>query len=99
MNIREMLNFSHNYSYINREERNLAVLLYHALLTDDNIRRFIALLDDCKVDVMLNINFTRDNIQFCLSLFHIGLTISLWYNDEDLNRRIHVRCFRGGVPH
>jgi hypothetical protein len=37
MNIREILHFNTPYFTINREERNLAAIFYHALLLKDNL--------------------------------------------------------------
>jgi hypothetical protein len=41
MNIREHLGWHDSYSLINREERNLTAILYHVLLTGDNLSRFL----------------------------------------------------------
>ena len=43
MSIREYLNWNSSYSAINREERNLAAILFHVLLLGDNLKRFLAL--------------------------------------------------------
>jgi hypothetical protein len=40
-NIRAAFNFTQPYWTINREERNYAALLYHALLSGDNLNRFL----------------------------------------------------------
>ena len=50
-NIRQYLNWTGSYSAINREERNLAAILYHALLVNDNLDRFLALIE-CPGDVV-----------------------------------------------
>ena len=44
MNIRDQLNYRNGYNKINREERNIAAILYHLLLTGDNLRRFLDLI-------------------------------------------------------
>jgi len=44
-NIRQYLNWNSSYSAINREERNLAAILYHALLLKDNLSRFLSLIE------------------------------------------------------
>ncbi|MBW6533749.1 MAG: hypothetical protein K0B11_01955 [Mariniphaga sp.] len=41
MNIRDILKFNAPYYSINREERNLAAIFYHALLIKDNLKIFI----------------------------------------------------------
>ena len=51
MNIREYLNWNSSYSAINREERNLAAILYHVLLLEDSLGRFLALIE-CPFDVV-----------------------------------------------
>ena len=45
MNIRQYLNWTKSYTAINREERNLAAVLYHVLLLEDNLTRFLALIE------------------------------------------------------
>lgn len=40
-NIRTFLKWGKGYHEFNREERNLAAILYHVLLTDDNLSRFL----------------------------------------------------------
>jgi len=51
MNIREYLNWDSGYSAINREERNLAAILYHVLLLEDNLSQFLALIQ-CPFEVL-----------------------------------------------
>ena len=51
MNVREYLDWNSSYSAINREERNLAAILYHLLLLGDNLSRFLALIQ-CPFDVV-----------------------------------------------
>ena len=51
MNIREYLNCKSSYAPINREERNLAAILYHVLLLNDNLGQFLALIE-CPFDVL-----------------------------------------------
>ena len=51
MNIRDYLNWTDGYTAINREERNLAAVLYHVLLLEDNLTRFLALIE-CPFDVV-----------------------------------------------
>jgi len=46
MNIRTLLDFNGSYSHINREERNLAAILYYALFHNDNTQRFLTLIGD-----------------------------------------------------
>lgn len=41
MNIRQHLYYNDGYYTINREERNLAAILYHMLLLENNLTRFI----------------------------------------------------------
>ncbi|MBA7619585.1 hypothetical protein ES703_26924 [subsurface metagenome] len=50
-NIREYLDCNSSYSAINREERNLAAILYHLLLSNNNLDRFLALIE-CPFDVV-----------------------------------------------
>lgn len=49
-NIRQYLNWNSSYSAINREERNLAAILYHVLLLKDNLSHFLALIQ-CPFEV------------------------------------------------
>ena len=51
MNIRQYLDWADSYTAINREERNLAAVLYHVLLLEDNLTRFLALIE-CPFDVI-----------------------------------------------
>lgn len=44
-NLRSLLHFDENYQCINREERNLAAIFYHILLINDNMDRFLKLID------------------------------------------------------
>ena len=46
MNIRTLTGFNRNYSHINREERNLAAMLYYALFHNNNTQRFLSLIGD-----------------------------------------------------
>ena len=46
MNIRTLLDFNGNYSHINREERNLAAILYYALFHNNNTQRLLSLIGD-----------------------------------------------------
>lgn len=41
MNIRSLLNHNTSYYTFNREERNLAAILYHVLLINNNLKRFL----------------------------------------------------------
>ena len=41
----DLTNFTGSYYEINREERNLAAILYHLLLTGNNLERFLKLLN------------------------------------------------------
>ncbi len=41
MNLRSLTNFRNGYYEINREERNLAAIFYHALLINDNTKKFL----------------------------------------------------------
>ena len=51
MDIRRYLDWTDSYTAINREERNLAAILYHALLSGDNLSRFLSLIA-CPFDVV-----------------------------------------------
>ena len=51
MNIRTLLNYKDGYYKINREERNLAAIFYHALLLGDNLKVFLDTID-CKFPVI-----------------------------------------------
>ena len=53
MNIRENLKYYNGYYKINREERNLAAIFYHSLLLDDNLKKFLKLID-CKFPLIDN---------------------------------------------
>ena len=44
-NIRQFLKCESNYSTFNREERNLAAVFYHLLLSKDNLHRFLDFID------------------------------------------------------
>jgi len=43
-NIISLMNFDGNYLSINREERNLAAIFYHLLLSNNNMARFLELI-------------------------------------------------------
>ena len=66
MNIREYLDCKSSYSAINREERNLAAILYHALLLEGNLSRFLALVecpymvDKSEMAIFLEYAYPRD---------------------------------------
>ena len=51
MNVREYLDWKESYSAINREERNLAAILYHLLLLNHNLTTFLALIE-CPFEVV-----------------------------------------------
>ena len=54
-NIRSYLNWHRGYWELNREERNLAAILYHVLLMDGNLQRFLRRIEcgfTIKVDEM-----------------------------------------------
>jgi hypothetical protein len=44
-NMREILKWDNNYSAINREERNLGAILFYVLNINDNLGRFLKLID------------------------------------------------------
>lgn len=44
VNFRDAVNWTDGYHTINREERNLAAIFYHALLLGDNLSRFLDLI-------------------------------------------------------
>jgi len=66
MNIRSLLDFDRNYSQINREERNLAAILYYALFHNNNTQRFLRLIGDpssCEANefgIYFEYSFLRD---------------------------------------
>jgi len=66
MNIRSLLDFDRNYSQINREERNLAALLYYALFQNNNTQRFLSLIgcpgecDGADFGIYFEYSFLRD---------------------------------------
>jgi hypothetical protein len=66
MNIREYLKWDGGYSAINREERNLTAILYHALLLEDNLSRFLALIhcpyvvNESEMGIFLEYAYLRD---------------------------------------
>jgi len=65
-NIREYLNWDSSYSAINREERNLAAILYHVLLLKDNLTRFLSLVGcpyemlEAEMGIFLEYAYLRD---------------------------------------
>lgn len=68
MNIREILNFDAPYYSINREERNLAAIFYHALLINDNLKGF---LDE------LNVPFVEEEMAV---YFEYSFLRDLWFS-------------------
>lgn len=64
MNIREILNFDAPYYSINREERSLAAIFYHALLINNNLKGFLNKLNFPVVEeemaVYFEYSFLRD---------------------------------------
>jgi len=109
MNIREYLNWPGGYSAINREERNLAAILYHVLLLKDNLSRFLALIqcpyevDESEMGIFLEYAYLRDLwFQIEDNDTKRGLILELLkpVNVQEL-REIHVSGFNrhfGAVP-
>ncbi|NLJ82926.1 MAG: hypothetical protein GX330_07355 [Bacteroidales bacterium] len=66
MNIRKLLNYNDGYYMINREERNLAAIFYHILLTGNNLTQFINtigsdfLITDNELGIYLEYAYIRD---------------------------------------
>ena len=65
-NIRSYLCWDKNYAAINREERNLAAIFYHALLLKDNLSRFLEMIScpfvvkDQEMGIYFEYAFIRD---------------------------------------
>lgn len=66
MNIREFLKFEKPYFTINREERNLAAIFYHALLVKDNLKIFLSKIgnevdfNNEEIEIYFEYAFLRD---------------------------------------
>ncbi len=64
--IRAYLNWDSGYSPINREERNLAAILYHVLLLSDNLGQFLDLIEcpfevvESEMGIFLEYAYVRD---------------------------------------
>lgn len=74
-NIRNFLDGNKIYAEINREERNLAAILYHVLLLKDNLQRFLTLID-CSFEV--------NNAEMGI-YFEYAYVRDLWFNIGDNN--------------
>ena len=77
-NIREFVGFKDSYYKINREERNLSAILYHLLLSKDNLHKFLSLIG-CP-----NISAKIDEIEI---YFEYAFLRDLWniIDNEDMN--------------
>lgn len=76
LNIRSYLNFNDNYSKINREERNLAAIVYYALLHNDNVQTFLNLIGD-------NSTIIDDELGI---YFEYSFLRDLWHNIDVKNK-------------
>lgn len=75
-NIRSFLNWDGGYHKINREERNLAAILYHLLLIENNFERFLELIE-CEFPIVQS----EKSIYFEYSYLR-----DLWHNARGGNR-------------
>jgi hypothetical protein len=75
MNLREIINFQEGYNIINREERNLAAIFYHALLVNDNLNRFLK---------HINCNFPVNEKELGI-YFEYAYLRDLWHSIENNN--------------
>jgi hypothetical protein len=81
MNLRSLLDFQEGYYRINREERNLAAILYHLLLFDNNLKKFL---------VQINSTFPIKEKETGI-YFEYAFIRDLWNkigNDNDLKRKV-----------
>lgn len=74
-NIRKFLNFNKSYFLKNREERNFAAILYHALLINNNIEKFLKLID-C--------NYSINESEFAI-YFEYSFIRDIWFNINGSN--------------
>jgi len=88
-NIREYADITENYSYFNREERNLVAVLYYLLLKPDNMERFLELVDK-------DIEIVQDQFGVYVEYSYLR---DLWYklkgNDEKrglIRNFLALRC-------
>lgn len=80
-NIRSFLNWNKGYYEINREERNLAAIFYHALLLDDNLTKFLNTIS-CEFPIK------RDEVGI---YFEYSYLRDLWFNiknDNEVKRNL-----------
>lgn len=73
MNIRNFLGFTGEYYSINREERNLAAILYHLLLLEGNLGIFLTLIGT---------SHTPDELSKCSIYFEYAYLRDLWKKDN-----------------
>ncbi len=76
------MGFKESYYKINREERNLSAIFYHLLLSNDNLQKFLDLIDYRKVSVAL------DEIEI---YFEYAFLRDLWSKIDDLDRNLEDR--------
>jgi len=74
-NIRDFLNFDKSYFAINREERNFAAILYHLLLINNNLPKFMKLIK-CDFPIVEN--------EFAI-YFEYSFLRDIWFNLKDGN--------------
>lgn len=81
MNLRTITGFKNGYYEINREERNLAAIFYHLLLQNDNLNKFLKLLQD-------KYNFSGAIIQEELAVYYeYAFVRDLWKKIEIDNNK------------
>lgn len=83
-NVREFLNWNNGYYEINREERNLAAIFYHALLLDDNLSRFLK---------TISCHFTVNSEEMGI-YFEYSYLRDLWYNIKGGNEEKRELIYR-----
>ena len=76
-NIRSFLSWNKNYAAINREERNLAAVLYHVLLLKDNLNSFLEYIE-CP--------FKVDPLEMGM-YFEYAFIRDLWFQIHDNEKR------------
>jgi len=86
-NLRSLIKFDSSYTDICREERNLAAIFYHLLLSKDNLRRFLDLIQ-CPFPIVED--------EFGI-YFEYAFLRDLWFNiqyDNDLKREVILKLLK-----
>lgn len=92
-NIREFMGFKESYYMINREERNLAAILYHLLLSKDNLQKFLGLTGSPNVSAKLDEIEIYFEYAYLRDLWHIIDNKDINLEDSNAKKRSLIYSF------